>query len=839
MADGAGLARRWRATAPAATARRTGVPGVPARLPAGRVGRLAPDPWRVGPRARAARSRIGGSAASGAMPGERFAGPRAPTRRSSPATSPTAGRWSGPACGRTAETRAREARELDRQKAWRDQAARALNALKAEEGTGPVNADELETTSLDRAAARRRGRRRDGETVLVPGGSPLPTLRVLPQGISRKRLEQAIRDLQLPVVIARDVDEADVVMTLRNEYKQKTPLLRDAEDRAMPIYVLKSNTIPQMQSSLTSIFSLEIDPREAALRETEDAIGVGPVVVRGGRAVAAERLHPAAPAPDGRAGQPRLAVARPRAVPPRAAVPGRRPQRAGGDRAAVARLHRPLDGRRRPRWGPPPDRPGHARPGRPTAPGRTGPRPQACCTASTPSSSRISTGTTSTCRRCEHPRARHADRRAGGRRALAARHRLRRRPRASPGERLDIGPASRRAACRRVHSGLPARRWARRAAAIGYVRPREPDRCTSPATPTCSRGWPTWPGPSTSRCSRSGAGVRRSAAVCTSIRTGRPRRSASSSRGRPCRSTGARTGRTRSGGSTPNGWSTRRRRSPSTPRSSPRTCVRSRPRSATAWQLPTMTTGTGSERSLGPAAGGLRSTLAPGCIAYGLHRPGRRRRSGWSALRLDQRADRRRGRARLGDDRCELIATLDTTANDARPIASTTAGLRSRARSSGPRRRVDQAADRSSAVQPQLADARGAVPLDQHPRASAARRARRTRSSEIADRARRASTRELDQVGRARLVGQPVVARASEAAIRSALGDAIAAAGRSTADRRVEDGSPTCRPSSRSLMLVLRCMDGRPGDRRARSSGSGCAASSAARTDGLSAQVVA
>jgi predicted RNA-binding protein Jag len=28
-----------------------------------------------------------------------------------------------------------------------------------------------------------------------------------------------------------------------------------------------------MQSSLTSIFSLEIDPREAAMRETEEAIG--------------------------------------------------------------------------------------------------------------------------------------------------------------------------------------------------------------------------------------------------------------------------------------------------------------------------------------------------------------------------------------------------------------------------------------------------------------------------------------------------------------------------------------------------------------------------------------
>ena len=99
------------------------------------------------------------------------------------------------AAATAAETRAREARELERQKAWRDQAARALDALKAEEGTGPVNADDLEVDDdLDRLPlGAEEGP--DGETVLVPGGSPLPTLRVLPQGISRKRLEQAVRDL--------------------------------------------------------------------------------------------------------------------------------------------------------------------------------------------------------------------------------------------------------------------------------------------------------------------------------------------------------------------------------------------------------------------------------------------------------------------------------------------------------------------------------------------------------------------------------------------------------------------------------------------------------------------
>jgi hypothetical protein len=102
----------------------------------------------------------------------------------------------------------------------------------------------------------------------------LPTLRVFPHGVSRKRLEQAIRELQLPVIVARRVDEADVVMTLRSEYRQKGPTIREAEDRALPVYVLKANTIVQMQASLTSIFALEVDPREAALRETEEAIGL-------------------------------------------------------------------------------------------------------------------------------------------------------------------------------------------------------------------------------------------------------------------------------------------------------------------------------------------------------------------------------------------------------------------------------------------------------------------------------------------------------------------------------------------------------------------------------------
>jgi stage III sporulation protein SpoIIIAA len=93
-------------------------------------------------------------------------------------------------------------------------------------------------------------------------------------GVSRKRLEQSVRELALPVTVARDIDEADAVVTLRNYYRRKPAALRDAESSGVPIYVLKTNTVIQMENMLASLYDLEADPQEAALRETAEAIGL-------------------------------------------------------------------------------------------------------------------------------------------------------------------------------------------------------------------------------------------------------------------------------------------------------------------------------------------------------------------------------------------------------------------------------------------------------------------------------------------------------------------------------------------------------------------------------------
>ncbi len=91
-------------------------------------------------------------------------------------------------------------------------------------------------------------------------------------GVSKGRLEQSIRDMHLPVSMVDTIAEADVVITLKNYYRRKTAALREAEEAHVPIYVLKANSIPQMENCLANLFELEHDSAGAAVKEAEDAV---------------------------------------------------------------------------------------------------------------------------------------------------------------------------------------------------------------------------------------------------------------------------------------------------------------------------------------------------------------------------------------------------------------------------------------------------------------------------------------------------------------------------------------------------------------------------------------
>lgn len=105
--------------------------------------------------------------------------------------------------------------------------------------------------------------------------APLRTLHVYPYGVARNRLRQAASRLQLPVVLVDNLEEAEVLITLKPYYRKRPRVIADAEERGIPLYVLRSNTTKQMQSCLADVFGLktgEMDPFAVAMRETQEAI---------------------------------------------------------------------------------------------------------------------------------------------------------------------------------------------------------------------------------------------------------------------------------------------------------------------------------------------------------------------------------------------------------------------------------------------------------------------------------------------------------------------------------------------------------------------------------------
>jgi hypothetical protein len=87
-------------------------------------------------------------------------------------------------------------------------------------------------------------------------GNPLY---VYPYGIGRHQLEQAIVTLELPVVLTKDLDSADVVLALRSHVKNHTKLRHLASARQIPIHTLKSNSMPQIAQGLRRLMQLDED----------------------------------------------------------------------------------------------------------------------------------------------------------------------------------------------------------------------------------------------------------------------------------------------------------------------------------------------------------------------------------------------------------------------------------------------------------------------------------------------------------------------------------------------------------------------------------------------------
>ncbi len=113
------------------------------------------------------------------------------------------------------------------------------------------------------------------DMVIDPGvREKLRLMTVYAYGVAKNRLLQASKRLSVPLVVTEELNEANAVVTMKQYYRNRPKQILDAERRGMPIYVLRANTVSQMENFLIDVFNLQErnDPFGMAMLEMEKAI---------------------------------------------------------------------------------------------------------------------------------------------------------------------------------------------------------------------------------------------------------------------------------------------------------------------------------------------------------------------------------------------------------------------------------------------------------------------------------------------------------------------------------------------------------------------------------------
>lgn len=100
-------------------------------------------------------------------------------------------------------------------------------------------------------------------------------MQLYPFGIPKNRMAQAVRELGVPAELVDSLEDADVLVTAKPYYRQRPKVITEAEQLNIPIYVLRSSTVTQMENCLADLFNLgtlDTMPYEEAMREAEEAV---------------------------------------------------------------------------------------------------------------------------------------------------------------------------------------------------------------------------------------------------------------------------------------------------------------------------------------------------------------------------------------------------------------------------------------------------------------------------------------------------------------------------------------------------------------------------------------
>lgn len=152
-----------------------------------------------------------------------------------------------------------------------------------------VIAEQQRTGNRGNAASAGNGRRQRAATPVnaptpyqdaeeLPENGQARMMSVYAYGVARNRLQQASKRLHVPLTLTDDFSQANAIVTLKNYYRRRPRLIVDAERRGVPIYVLRANTVTQMENFLIDVFQLDANgggtnnPYKEAMLDAEEGI---------------------------------------------------------------------------------------------------------------------------------------------------------------------------------------------------------------------------------------------------------------------------------------------------------------------------------------------------------------------------------------------------------------------------------------------------------------------------------------------------------------------------------------------------------------------------------------
>ncbi|MEK7433267.1 MAG: AAA family ATPase [Cyanobacteriota bacterium] len=98
--------------------------------------------------------------------------------------------------------------------------------------------------------------------------SNIDEIKIYPYAVSRTQIEKLIKNLRVSASVTKNLDEADMIFVLKSYIKANGKVLKWAEAKNIPIHIVKTNNVYQIQKTLKE--ALQIDSTDELFRDASD-----------------------------------------------------------------------------------------------------------------------------------------------------------------------------------------------------------------------------------------------------------------------------------------------------------------------------------------------------------------------------------------------------------------------------------------------------------------------------------------------------------------------------------------------------------------------------------------